>query len=54
MAGRPVDCGPAAGRVGAVDALRHDAFEALPFCLREELVAVSRAVSAERDQLVPW
>ena len=44
--------GPASGRVRAVGALGHDAFEMSPLGFCEELRAVAFAVVAERDQLV--
>src|SRR4051812_37721532 len=39
--------GPASGRIHAVGALRHDAFETFPLGLGEEFLAVPFTVSAE-------
>src|SRR3954454_8611700 len=39
--------GPSSGRIRAVGALRHDAFEALPLGLGEEFRAVPLTVSAK-------
>src|SRR6476620_6995635 len=44
--------GPASGRIRAVGALRHDAFETFPLGLGEEFRAVASTVSAKGDQLL--
>src|SRR3979490_111380 len=44
--------GAASGRIRAVGALRHDAFQALPLGLGEEFRTIPFAVMAESDELV--
>src|SRR5712672_4327975 len=43
---------PASGRIRAVGALRHDAFQTLPLCLGKEFGTIPFAVSAKGDQLL--
>jgi len=46
--------GSASGRVRAIGAFCHDAFETLSLGFREEFPTVRFSVTAERDQLVAW